>query len=70
MVFTDATAAMLAYYGLWHVLVSFDLMDEQRAVLCTYIDTAAKTARSGGYVLYPPLCDLPERCAPQPIAAH
>ena len=63
MVFTDATAAMLAYYGLWHVFVSFDLMDDQRAVLCVYIDAAANAARAGGYVLYPPLCDLPERVA-------
>lgn len=64
MVFCEPLGAMLAYYGLHHVLVSFDLMDEQRAALCAYIDAAAKCARAGGYVLFPPLLDLPDRAAP------
>lgn len=59
MIFVDATAAMLAYYGLWHVLTGFDLSDAQRATVSKYIATAADAARSGGYVLFPPLCDLP-----------
>lgn len=29
MVFCEPLGAMLAYYGLHHVLVSYDLMDEQ-----------------------------------------
>lgn len=59
MVFTDAAAAAMAYYGLHHVLVSYDLTDEQRALLSGLITQAKRCAMAGGVVLFPPLLDLP-----------
>lgn len=59
MVFTDAAAAAMAYYGLHHVLVSYDLTDEQRALLTSFISGARRCALAGGVVLFPPMLDLP-----------
>ena len=60
IVFTDPLAAMLCYYGLHHVLCSFDLSDHQRAVAAVCLAQAKRCAVAGGVVLYPPLIDLPD----------
>lgn len=59
MVFTDAEMASMVFYGLWHVLVSFDLTDEQRATLTDGIARAKRFVIAAGGVLYDPKNALP-----------
>lgn len=59
MVFTDAEMASMVFYGLWHVLVSFDLTDEQRANLTDGIARAKRFVIASGGVLYDPKNVLP-----------
>jgi hypothetical protein len=59
VVFTDAEMASMVFYGLWHVFVSFDLTDEQRATLTDGIARAKRFVIAAGGVLYDPKNVLP-----------
>ena len=59
LVFTDAEIAAMVFYGLWHVLVTFDLTDEQRATLTDGIARAKRFVIAAGGVLYDPKNVLP-----------
>lgn len=59
MVFTDVEMASMVFYGLWHVLVSFDLTDEQRATLAAGIARAKRFVLAAGCTLYDPKNVLP-----------